>query len=148
MHIISYLAVVVAFNRTSVIYYYWNIYFYKKIHLQRCINNYAVIIKSSFYKHFCFFGQLNKTNPLFQVRICRPHTSPLSEVAIFTWKMHTVLNRMKNHNQIFPIFSFWVMADCIYNLRWHTKCAFNQKKNCSNVTKFTGKMRIALTIIF
>ena len=33
---------------------------------------------------------------------------------------------------------FWVMADCIYNLWWHTKC----------VTKFTGKMRIAREFFF
>ena len=29
---------------------------------------------------------------------------------------------------IFPIFKFWVMADCIYNLRWHTRCVTDHKK--------------------
>ena len=42
----------------------------------------------------------------------------------------------------FQILIFWVMAVCIYNLRWHSwlfKCVTNQ--NCSKVAKYTGKMR-------
>ena len=30
--------------------------------------------------------------------------------------------------QILPNFSFWIMTDCIYNLRWDTKWATDQKK--------------------
>ena len=44
----------------------------------------------------------------------------------------------------FPIFIFWIIADCIYNL----PKKFRPKKSCSKVFKFTGKMRIALKMIF
>ena len=53
-------------------------------------------------------------------------------------------NDWKIEYQIFPNFTFWVMADCVYNLRWHTrifKCVTGQKKICLKVAKFTGKMR-------
>ena len=40
------------------------------------------------------------------------------------------------------------MADCIYNLRWHAKCATDKEKVFSKVAKFTGKINIALTMIF
>ena len=43
--------------------------------------------------------------------------SPPSELPPFSWKMRTLLNRMKNHISDFSVFDFWVMADCIYNLR-------------------------------
>ena len=42
---------------------------------------------------------------------------PTIEVAIFTWKMRTVLNRVKNQYSVFYLSSY---ADCIYNLQWHT----------------------------
>ena len=48
-----------------------------------------------------------------------------SEVVIFTWMIRIVLNRMKNHISYFNFLSY---ADCIYNLRLHTRCATNQKK--------------------
>jgi len=52
-----------------------------------------------------------------------PPSLPHSEVAIFTWKMHTAMNRKK-----YQIFIFWVMADSIYNLRWHTSVPPTNKK--------------------
>ena len=41
--------------------------------------------------------------------------------------------------QIFFIFIFWVMTDCIYNLK--------VAKFCSKVAKFTAKMGVALKMI-
>ena len=52
--------------------------------------------------------------------------TPSSEMAIFPWKMRTVLRRINS-----PIYIFWVLVDCIYNLRWHTwifKCVADQKQ--------------------
>ena len=67
---------------------------------------------------------------------------------IFTWKIPTMLNRIKIY---FPIFIFRVMVDCIYNLvlrHINVQVCHRPKKNRSKVAKFTGKMRIALKRIF
>ena len=127
------------------------------------------------------------------LRICRP-----SKVAIFTWKMSTVLKRMKNHKSDFSDFYFLsydlsikkkvFRSGQIY--RKHEDCSkydfivpefffvrllvfkiwsilyqkirfffmsgglyplnppFSwDKKNCSKITKFSGKIRITLKII-
>ena len=66
------------------------------------------------------------------------HEKKTSEVAIFTWKMRPVLNRMKKYFRFF----FWVMAVCIYNQWWHTwlfNCVTYQ--NRPKLAKFTGNMR-------
>ena len=52
----------------------WNIYFHKKVYLQKSIYNYAVILMWSLYKHFCFFGQRDA--------ILRPSIHSLTETLL------------------------------------------------------------------
>ena len=69
-----------------------------------------------------------------------------SEVAIMTWKMFTVLNRMKNHISdfsFFYLFKFMLITFTIYGATSH-----DQKNNLFEVAKFTERMRIDLTRIF
>ena len=74
-------------------------------------------------EHWASFGV--KKTALSQVRICRPH--PLSEVAIFTLKMHNVLKRMKNYVSDFSDFLFWSY--------WHPK-------RCAKINIFFKKGQI------
>ena len=74
---------------------------------------------------------------LSQVRICRRPSPPDVGVAILTWKMHTVLNR------IYFLSYGWLYLEFTVP---HQVC-HRQQKSYSKVAKFTGKMRIALTII-
>lgn len=71
-----------------------------------------------------------------------------SEVSIFTWKIPTVLilNQMKNH--ISDFFKLWLIAFIIYGDAPGVPLSLTKQFFCSKVDKFTGKMRIDLTMIF
>ena len=62
------------------------------------------------------------------------HPPPLSEVAIFTWKMRNGLKQIKNHFKIvwFLVFEIWSVKDLTIRL---------QKKKCSKVAKFKSGQR-------
>ena len=57
-------------------------------------------------------------------------SSPPSEMVKFSWKMRTVLNRLKNQFS----YLYFLCDACIF------KCVADQKENCSIMVKFTGKM--------
>ena len=64
-----------------------------------------------------------------------------SEVVIFALKLRTVLNRMKNQFSYLSDFIFWVIADCIYNLRWHIWLfEYLTDQNRPKVAKYTENM--------
>ena len=73
-----------------------------------------------------------------QLRICR--TNPLSEEAIFAWKMRTLLNRMKNKFYDFNFLSYgWLYSQFTLTHQDFQVC-HRAKKNCSKVAKLTGEM--------
>ena len=79
---------------------------------------------------------------LSQVRICRLLPPPFRIAPIFK-KVRTVLNRMKNQfSDFFQFIFFELWQFTIYQI-------FNdKKKSFTQVVKFTGKMSIALKMIF
>ena len=115
-------------------------------------NAFNFSIQGSSYKQwysFPFFVTLNRIWFDFsKLMICRPTLSPPQKWSYLHERGAQCWIEWKIIFQTFLILYFLVMADYIYNLRWNTRCDIDQKKNCSKVAKFTGKMRNALNGVF